>query len=127
MTRARHRRTGALWFALLGGPAAWTVHLLASYPLVPLACRLQTTLPLNLVTLCTALVSAAAAATGGVAWRRLRRVGAGDPTVDRGGDIGGRALFMASAGAILGVFFLWVILVEGMPPILVGDPCIDGV
>lgn len=93
----------ALWFALLGGPAAWTAHLLSSYALVGLACRLQTTLPLHLVTGLTALVSAAAALTGWTAWRK-----AGDD----------RVRFMAGTGAALAAFFVYVILVEGLPPLL---------
>ena len=122
-------RTGTLWFALLGGPAAWTIHLLASYPLVPLACSLQTTTPLNLVTAGTALLALAAGLTGWRAWRRLRS----DRTAEGGTntadddilDARGRARFMAVAGSILAVFFTYVIVVEGLPPLL-QDPCIDG-
>lgn len=119
---------GVLWFALLGGPAAWTVHLLASYPLVPLACDLGTALPLHLLTLTTALASAAAAAAGGLAWRRLRREptpGAGQAAEGDGDDATGRARFMAVAGGILATFFVYVILVEGLPPVL-QDPCLQG-
>ena len=112
-----------LWFALLGGPLAWTAHLLTSYPLVSLACRLQTTLPLNLITAATALLSAAAAATGWRAWRRLPASGGARDRVE---DAGGRARFMAAAGAVLGAFFVYVIVVEGLPPLL-QDPCIGGV
>lgn len=120
--RAAPVRNGTLWFALLGGPLAWTAHLLTSYPLVPLACRLQTTLPLNLVTAATALLAASAAATGWLAWRRLPASGGARDRVE---DVGGRARFMAAAGAVLGVFFVYVIVVEGLPPLL-QDPCIDG-
>lgn len=119
-------RDGTLWFALLGGPAAWTIHLLASYPLVLLACRLGTNLPLNLLTAATALLAAAAAAAGWRAWRKLGREG--PPPAGRAIDratLVGRARFMAVAGAILSVFFTYVILVEGLPPLL-QDPCRRG-
>jgi hypothetical protein len=45
-----------LWFAFIGPPVFWTVHLLASYPLVSVACRLESTLPLNLITAAMAAV-----------------------------------------------------------------------
>ena len=113
-------RNGVLWFALLGGPVAWTIHLLASYPLVPLACRLQTTLPLNLITAGTAALAAAAALTGALAWKRVRGVASRE-----GREAPHRARFMAIVGAVLGTFFVYVILVEGLPPIL-QDPCVEG-
>lgn len=130
----------ALFFALLGGPLAWTVHLLASYPLVPLACDMGTNAPLNVITAGTALVSAAAGAVGWWAHRRLR--GAGEDPLDDGapgagsGDAEPGALwaggdppfawarFMAVCGALLGAFFVFVILVEGLPPIL-QDACLE--
>ena len=112
-------RTGALWFALLGGPLAWTAHLLASYPLVSLACRSGSTTHLNLITAATALLSAAAALTGWMAWRRLR-VAEGAEGPDH--ETHRRAGFMAIAGAVLGTFFVYVIVVEGLPPVLM-DPC----
>lgn len=108
----------ALWFALLGGPAAWTVHLLASYPLVPLACRLGTTTPLNILTAVTAAIALAAAGTGGWAYRRARRAGAE-------GDTGDRATFMALAGLLLALLFTFAIVLEGLPPLL-ADPCLEG-
>jgi hypothetical protein len=108
----------ALWFAFLGGPMAWSAHLLASYPLVSVACRLQTTLPLHLITAATALIAAAAALTG---WRCYQQVHAGGPTGL--GDAFARARFMAVAGVALGLFFVFVILVEGLPPLL-HDPCL---
>jgi hypothetical protein len=108
-----------LWFAFLGGPAGWTAHLLASFPLVPVACDMGTNALLNAITAVTALVCAAAAVTG---WIALRRLPAGQPgTV---GDPFGRARFMARAGIILGIFFTFVTLVEGLPPLL-HDACLE--
>lgn len=108
----------ALWFAFLGGPIAWSAHLLASYPLVSVACDLGTTAPLNIITAATATLSAAAAVVGWVSYRRVRAGGPGGL-----GDAYGRARFMALTGFVLGVFFTFVTLVEGLPPIL-HDPCL---
>ena len=109
----------ALWFALLGGPLAWTAHLLASYPLVPVSCRLGTTAPLNALTAVAALIAAAAAATGTWAYRRAR------PAPDVPTDPASSARFMALCGLLLASLFTFAILVEGLPPIL-QDPCSRG-
>jgi hypothetical protein len=58
--------------AVLGAPVAWTVHLLASYAVVGLACAAgasQADRPLGLVTV---ICLAAALASGLVAYRRWR-------------------------------------------------------
>lgn len=108
----------ALWFAFLGGPIAWSAHLLSSYPLVSVACDLGATTPLHLITALTAAIAAAAAVVG---WLSFRRVRAGGPSGL--GDAFARARFMALSGLILGLFFTFVILVEGLPPLL-QDPCL---
>lgn len=104
----------ALWFALLGGPAAWTAHLLASYPLVPVACREGITWPLNVLTAATAAIALAAALTG---WWAFRRAG-GRAAFDS------RPAFMALTGLLLSSLFTFAILLAGLPPIL-QDPCLN--
>lgn len=112
----------AMWFALLGGPAAWSIHLLASYPLVPLACNTGTTAALNIVTAGTALIAAAAAGTGWWAYRRARRAGA--PNAPGAGDASeSRPGFMGLLGLLVALLFTFAILIEGLPPLLV-DPCL---
>jgi len=110
---------GALWFAFLGGPIAWSAHLLASYPLVSIACQLGSTTLLHAITAVTAAIAAAAALTGWLAYRRVRT---GGPTAGPA-DRFARARFMAISGLALGILFTFVILVEGMPPML-HDPCL---
>lgn len=113
----RHVPLPALWVALLGGPAAWSAHLLASYPLVSVACRMGTSAPLNVLTAIMALLAAAAAATGWWAWRSARADGAGGSE--------SRVAFMGLGGLLLGVLFAFAILMEGLPPVL-QDPCVKG-
>lgn len=112
---------GALWFALLGGPAAWTAHLLASYPLVPVACDTGTTAPLNALTAAMALIAAGSAATGWWAYRRARRSAASAA----GSASESRTGFMAITGLLLGALFTFAIVMEGLPAIL-QDPCLKG-
>jgi hypothetical protein len=122
-TRVDRRRLPVLWFALLGGPAAWTAHLLASYPLVLVSCRAGTTLILHSVTAATLIVAASASLAGWLEWRRL-----GEGAAPAGGEEAiryRRARFMAVAGALLSGFFALVTLAEGVP-VLFGDPCLRG-
>lgn len=119
----------ALWFALLGGPVAWSAHLLGSYPLVSVSCRMGSTALLNVLTVVTAVIAAAAAVTGWWAWRTAIRAGAGsgDRVAPGGGSDGGldRPVFMALCGLLLGALFTVAILMEGLPPLL-QDPCVRG-
>jgi hypothetical protein len=108
----------ALWFAFLGGPIAWSARLLSSYPMVPVACRLESTLPLNVITGLTALIASAAVVTGWVAYRRVRAGGPGGL-----GDAYARARFMAIAGVMISALFTYAILAEGLAPFL-HDPCL---
>lgn len=106
----------ALWFALLGGPLAWSAHLLGSYPLVPLACRTGSTAPLIILTLCTAAIALAAAGTG---WWAYRRAPGGEDTGRS------RPAFMALAGLLLALLFTFAVVLEGLPALL-QDPCSQG-
>jgi hypothetical protein len=103
-----------LWFALFGGPVAWTAHLLSSYPLVPWACGTGSVLVLHGITAAMFLVAVGAAASGGLALRRYR---VGDDLATH------RARFMGRVGALLGILFALAILAEGLPPLL-SDPCL---
>jgi uncharacterized membrane protein YidH (DUF202 family) len=108
----------ALWFAFLGGPVAWTARLLASYPLVSVACRMGSPAILNAITAVTAAVGIAAAVTGWLAYRRVRdaaHAGLGDPNA--------RARFMALGGVLISIIFTFAILNEGMS-VLLQDPCL---
>ena len=113
--------SGALWFALFGAPAAWSVQLLVSYALsshscfprrVPLTAPTLEALPAwELGVAVAALVVALAA--GGVAihaWRATRAEGEGsEHRLLETGE--GRTRFMAFAGVLVsGLFALGVVL-----------------
>lgn len=93
----------ALVVAGLLAPGAWVVHLSAALVLVPVACETGWELPLHALTVACAAVAAAGLLL-------LRRTPPGDePELRRW------------AGS-LAVFFLALIVVEGIPA-LVLDPC----
>lgn len=116
--RTNHRMSASerlgsplLWFGVLGGPAAWTAHLLVSYGLVYVVRGGGPVLLLHLTTLVTALVALAA---GFAAWRGWR------PHPDneaQDANVAGRRAFMGYTGLLLSGLFFLVILVEGTPPL----------
>ena len=85
------------WFALLGGAAAWTFHLVVGYGLEEVACSPGT-------------AAGAVALASGLAGLALHR------SVSRGrrDDPRGRLAFMAGAGALAGFVFLLIILLGGL-------------
>jgi hypothetical protein len=97
----------ALVVAFLAAPVAWVIHLAASVALVPAACELSSVLVLHLVTVVTAL-----AAIGGILATRRYRVAAD----------GGHVALLSSGGFWLGVLFLVLIVLEGIP-VFALEPC----
>jgi putative membrane protein len=108
-------RNGRLWFATLGSPIAWALHLVLCYPLVGMTCRVGSTLALWLVS-AGALLACLASLL--VAWFEARRLSAEEDERVR------RGRFMARGGFWLGVLFLIVIIAETLP-IAFHDPCQD--
>lgn len=107
-------RRGLLWYAVLGGPLAWTAHLLSSYPLVPWVCGGGSVLALHAITAVTMAIASGAAVTGALAVRRH--------PAER--DVSGRrSRFMGGVGLMLGLLFALAIATEGLPPLLT-DPCL---
>lgn len=98
-----------LWFGLFGGAVAWTLRLLISYPLVPVACSSGTSAGLHTV---TALAVVMTVAAGAIAHGNAQR--AAPSTAAR---------FMGRIGLILNGLFLLSILAEGAVP-LFHDPCL---
>lgn len=106
----------------------WFVHLAVSYALVPTSCRMQSTLPLLVVTLIGVAIGIAAAiaverdrASPGTWSDRLAvalRVRA--PSGD--GETDAPAARVATTGLALSGYFTFVMLLAALVPILV-DPC----
>ena len=143
MTRtAEARRKAApllLWFAVLGGAAAWTLHLLFSWGLEEIACSPASTSAdvlgvsqavwIGAITLVLASVTVAA---GLLAYRFWRQAGAADPNerIEPAGSDpepeeavrGGRVGFMALFGLAADALFLLIIVYGGVSLLLL-RPC----
>lgn len=122
-------RSRWLWFALFGGPAAWSVQLLVNYPLAAHFCY-PGNLPLNTptfgglratliaVNVLMLLTTLAAGTASIVIWRgaRDRMAGAHDPLLEGGS---GRVRYMAYAGMLFSGLFLIAVLMSAMPLFIV--------
>jgi hypothetical protein len=116
---ARGRAPGlvSLWFATLGGPVLWALHLLVSYFLATwhdAGGLRHLDLWLHLVTVGFALMIIA---SGLVAWRIWRQSGI-DGDTEAGGPPG-RSGFMALAGLGLNALFLIFILFTDLTTLVV--------
>ena len=100
------------WYALLGGIAAWTIHLLVLAAIVRLTCNAHRyTIVMHLATAVTLLMTAAAIALS----VRVLRSGSRDDTSDAEG---GRQRFFGLLGVIVGVFNFALISLEELYVIL---------
>ena len=128
-----------LWFAVLGGVVAWSVHLLAGWGLEEIACSPVSDGPNVLgvsltvwIGALTFVLGAVTVAAGLLAWRFWREEGAADPDtgIEPGsGDPepeelvrGGRAGFMALFGLAANALFLLMIVYGGVSLLLL-RPC----
>jgi hypothetical protein len=107
-----------LWYAFLGPPVIWLVHIGARYPLVPTACAHDFPLALHVVTLATLAAMIGAAVAAGAILRRARSSPNPEARVAK------RARYMAVVGLALAVLFSIVIVAELLPA-LMQDPCVD--
>lgn len=110
----------ALWFGLLGGGLAWTLHLLAAYVIAEfggvsgwgktqflgISGRAWLLLTVSLVALLGAVGAALVARRNGA---RL------DLEAQAGAPVRGAERYMARAGVLAGALFILVILVESLP------------
>lgn len=108
-----------LWFAFLGPPIAWLVHIGARYPLVPIACAHDLPVVLHVVTVGTLTVAIGA----GVAAVSLSRRARASSSSTRG-SVPDRVRYMAGVGLVLAMLFSLVIVAE-LVPALMQDPCLD--
>jgi hypothetical protein len=101
----------ALWVVLLAGPLAWTMHELASYMLVKVACESGVGWLLHGLT----LLALALATAGFLIAARVQRYRFGTPRSTP--DV------LATVGALGSVLFAFAIVMEGLPNTLV-SPCL---
>jgi hypothetical protein len=95
-----------VWYALLAGIGAWTIHLVFFAAYVQYSCNEDGTLwVMHLVTVVTLAMTAAAM---GLCWRMLRRAD-GDESSD---EEGGRAQFIARLGLMIGALNFALIALE---------------
>lgn len=104
----------ALWFGALGSPIAWATQLMLMYPLVELACRQRSAVPLYIT---SGILFAVAGVAGLASWRAVQAMRA-----HNGATIPRRVRFQAHFGVWSAVLFL--ILIAGVTlPVLFDDPC----
>lgn len=117
-----------VWFAVLGGPLAWAVHLLVAWLLVELACAQGRDhlagMPLRLVVAMATVVPGAVALLAWLAAGAALRA-APDPDVADDRRLA-RMVFMARVGAWLDLLSLMMI-VFGAAAVATFAPCVRGV
>lgn len=116
-----------LLLALVGGPVAWTLHLLVGYFLVAVGCATAWAGTDAAIVALTVVCAAAAVATGWLGLRLWRQAqehrlsdeepGDDEPWDGRLGERGARANFLAIAGVLLAIMFTYAIVIEGLPPL----------
>ncbi len=108
-----------LWFGVLGGPIAWSLHLIISYLLVRPVCWDGGLIALHIISLGLVLTALAAAAVSWRQWRSVRE----SADADMHGT-GGRVGFMALFGILSGLLFAAATVVAWVPIFLIG-PCVE--
>ncbi len=100
------REAIVVWFALLGGIGAWTIHLLLFVSIVRFTCNAHGYVwVMHLATAVTLAITVAAMVLCG----RMLRSSDGDESSD---DEGGRAQFIARLGLLIGVINFALIALE---------------
>ncbi|HTI05111.1 MAG TPA: hypothetical protein VL549_07335 [Gemmatimonadales bacterium] len=94
------RGSAALWFAVLGAPAAWFVSLVVSYYAVHEVCRVHSPLVPRIVSLLALVVAVAAGMTARAVW------------VQASGATQERTRFLAQIGVMAGVVFSLIVVLH---------------
>jgi uncharacterized membrane protein HdeD (DUF308 family) len=110
----RRRTSLALWFGLLGGPAAGFANVLVGYPAVDRACVGNSSVVLHLL---TALFLAISLVAGLVSWRLRRRAGDWPETA---GGLLPRSRFMATVGILTAAVSAFGIILQWIPIFFLG-------
>ena len=114
--------TAALWFGVLGAPAAWLVLFQLNYVLIPWACPKPWLMTLiRLATLVFLLAVLMATLVCWREWNRTRERSA-RPACEK--DEVGRTRFLALLGLMSGALFFLIILGQGIAIFMI-NPCWD--
>jgi hypothetical protein len=111
---ARTRTSLALWFGLLGGPAASFGNVLVGYPAVDRACVGNSSVVLHLI---TALFLAISFLAGVVSWGLRQRLGKWPETA---GGLLPRSRFMATVGILTAAVSAFGIILQWIPIFVLG-------
>jgi hypothetical protein len=111
---ASTRTSLALWFGLLGGPAAGFANVMVGYPAVDRACVSNSSVVLHVLTLTFLAITVLA---GIVSWRLRRR--AGDWPATAGGFLP-RSRFMATVGILSAAVSAFGIILQWIPIFFIG-------
>jgi hypothetical protein len=111
---ARTTTTLALWFGVLGGPAAGLANLLVGYPAVDRACTSNSSAVLHGLTV---LFLAVAILAGTTSWRLRRRVGEWSETA---GGLLPRSRFMATVGMLTAAVSVFGMILQWIPIFFIG-------
>jgi hypothetical protein len=111
---SRTRTSIALWFGMLGGPAAGFLNVLFNYQAVDRACVTDSSLVIHILTL---VFLAVAFLAGLVSWRL--RADAGRWRDDAGGMLA-RSRFMATVGLLTSAVAIVAIVMQWIPVFIIG-------
>jgi hypothetical protein len=111
---ARTRITLALWFGVLGGPAAGFANVLVGYPAVDRACLSNSSIGLHVLTL---LFLSVALLAGITSWRLRNRVGDWPETA---GGLLPRSRFMTTVGILTASVSVFGMILQWIPIFFIG-------
>jgi hypothetical protein len=104
----------ALWFGMLGGPAAAFLNVALSYPVVDRACISRSATVIHVLMGTFVLVAAIAGATS---WWFRSRAGSWS---DEAGGVLARSRFMATVGLLTSAISIVAILMQWIPVFFIG-------
>jgi uncharacterized membrane protein len=111
---ARNRTSLALWFGLLGGPAAVLANVVIGYPAVDRACVSNSSIVLHVLTLMFLAITVLA---GAISWRLHQGAGRWPGTA---GGVLARSRFMATVGILSAAVSGFAIILQWIPMFFLG-------
>jgi hypothetical protein len=110
----RSRTSLALWFAMLGGPAAGLTNVMISYAAVDRACVNDSSIILHVLTLLFLVIAVLAGVT---AWRLRQEIGERESTA---GGLLARSHFMTTLGLLSAGISFFAMILQWIPIFFLG-------